>query len=118
MIKTDQSLLVYKATPGPWTMADRYDLRHNPCGIDIVKDMDRMIARMPDGATTMGGKAFPETWHNARLICAAPSLLKVAQKLLVWMEECSLACDCRYDDGNLYQEFRQAIQIAGGFSSE
>jgi len=78
MIKTDPTMLVYDATPGPWTTADRYDLRHNPCGMDIVKDMNYMRMEPP----AKGGKAFTETWSNARLICAAPPLLKVAQKLL------------------------------------
>ena len=118
MIKTDPTMLVYDATPGPWTTADRYDLRHNPCGIDIVKDMNRMIARMPDGAIAKGGKAFIETWNNARLICAAPPLLKVAQKLLLWMEECMAACDFNRDDIDLYHELRQTIRTAGGFSSD
>ncbi len=118
MIKTDPTMLVYNATPGPWTRADRYDLRHNPCGIDIVKDMDRMIARMPDGALTKGGKAFPETWNNARLICAAPPLLKVAQKLLLWMEEMMLAFEFSAEDDELYHELRQVVRTAGGFSSE
>ena len=118
MIKTDPTMLVYDATPGPWTTADRYDLRHNPCGMDIVKDMNYMIARMPDGATAKGGKAFTETWSNARLICAAPPLLKIAQKLLLWMEECMAACDFNQDDMDLYHELRQTIRTAGGFSSE
>ena len=118
MIKTDPTMLVCDATPGPWTTADRYDLRHNPCGMDIVKDMNYMIARMPDGATAKGGKAFTETWSNARLICAAPSLLKVAQKLLLWMEECDLAIEFNHDDLALYDELRQVIRTAGGFSSE
>lgn len=118
MIKTDPTMLVYDATPGPWTTADRYDLRHNPCGIDIVKDMERMIARMPDGATTKGGKAFSETWNNARLICAAPPLLKVAQKLLLWMEEMMPAFEFSAKDDELYHELRQVIRTAGGFSSD
>ena len=116
MIKTDPKMLVCDATPGPWTTADRYDLLHNPCGIDIVKNMNHMIARMPDGATVKGGKAFTETWSNARLICAAPLLLKVAQKLLLWMEECM--CDFNQEDMDLYYELRQTIRTPGGFSSE
>jgi hypothetical protein len=55
---------------------------------------------------------------NARLICAAPPLLKVAQKLLLWMEECMAACDFNQDDIDLYHELRQTIRTAGGFSSE
>ena len=118
MIKTDPKMLVNNATPGPWTTADRYDLRHNPCGIDIVKDMERLIARMPDGATTQGGKAFTETRNNARLICAAPPLLEVAQKLLLWMEECMSELDFNPDDWALYKELRQTIRAAGGFAPE
>jgi len=52
------------------------------------------------------------------LICAAPPLLKVAQKLLLWMEECMATCDFNQDDIDLYQELRQTIRTAGGFSSE
>ena len=45
-------------------------------------------------------------------------LLKVAQKLLLWMEECMAACDFNQDDIDLYHELRQTIRTAGGFSSE
>jgi hypothetical protein len=45
-------------------------------------------------------------------------LLEVAQKLLLWMEECMAACDFNQDDMDLYHELRQTIRTAGGFSSE
>lgn len=53
-----------------------------------------------------------------RLVCGAPQLLKIAQKLLLWMEECMAACDFNQDDMDLYHELRQTIRTAGGFSSE
>ena len=52
------------------------------------------------------------------LVCGAPPLLKIAQKLLLWMEECMAACDFNQDDMDLYHELRQTIRTAGGFSSE
>lgn len=54
----------------------------------------------------------------ARLICAAPPLLKVAQKLLLWMEEMMPAFEFSAKDDELYHELRQVIRTAGGFSSD
>ena len=45
-------------------------------------------------------------------------VLKVAQKLMLWMEECMAACDFNQDDMDLYHELRQTIRTAGGFSSD
>ena len=98
MIKTNPTMLVYNATEQPWT--DDHGVIVGPQGtICNLEPRDYKI-------------------ENAMLICAAPSLLKVAQKLLLWMEECSLACDFNHDDLDLYDELRQVIRTAGGFSSE
>ena len=92
MIKTDPSMLVCNHTPGPW-----------------------------NAGSVNGGKSFqfgPDYEDNIRLVCAAPPLLNVAQKLLLWMEECMPACDFNQEDMDLYHELRQTIRTAGGFSSE
>ncbi len=54
----------------PWHLQDRLTLRNNPCGIDVMGD-DKRVCIMPDGATTGGGRAFPEQWNNAQFIVQA-----------------------------------------------
>lgn len=73
-------------TPGKWELKDRYDLRHNPCGIDIAVNSNTMICRMPDGATVNGGNAFPEQLANARLIAAAPDMYEACKSAISEIE--------------------------------
>jgi hypothetical protein len=100
MIKTDPTMLVYNATEQPWT--DDY-------GVIVSPHRERAICNLEPRDYKI---------ENAMLICAAPPLLKVAQKLLLWMEECDLAIEFNHDDLALYDELRQVIRTAGGFSSE
>ena len=108
MIKTDPTMLVYDATKHPWTIG----FGGNPeddYGVIVSSHRERAICNLEPRDYKI---------ENARLICAAPPLLKAAQKLLLWMEECMSACDFNQDDMDLYHELRQAIKTAGGFSSE
>ena len=128
MIKTDPSMLVYDATPGPWESVIGAT---NGGGRLIIEshDFGAIAATSKRGAPSTQSRLSPDSPYyrsselaviesNARLICAAPPLLKVAQKLLLWMEECMAACDFNQDDIDLYHELRQTIRTAGGFSSE
>ena len=151
MIKTDPSMLVYDATPGPWESVIGAT---NGGGRLIIEshDFGAIVATSKRGAPSTQSRLSPDSPYyrsqikqlqprmsisvhlaplcrsriselaviesNARLICAAPPLLKVAQKLLLWMEECMAACDFNQDDIDLYHELRQTIRTAGGFSSE
>ena len=108
MIKTDPTMLVCDATPGPWTIG----FGGNPeddYGVIVSPHRERAICNLE-----------PRDYRieNARLICAAPPLLKVAQKLLLWMEECMPACDFTQEDMDLYHELRQTIIDAGGLQEE
>jgi len=108
MIKTDPTMLVCDATPGPWTLG----FGGNPeddYGVIVSPHRERAICNLEPRDYKI---------ENAMLICAAPPLLKVAQKLLLWMEECDLAIEFNHDDLALYDELRQVIRTAGGFSSE
>jgi len=114
--KTDPAMLVYHATPGPWMVAssDRGCAARALCvrGTHHGHGVSSVLAEVEVDRPMVSG----ESEANARLMAAAPSLLKVAQKLLLWMEEA--ACDFNRDDIDLYHELRQAIRMAGGFSSE
>ena len=108
MIKTDPTMLVYDATEQPWTLG----FGGNPeddYGVIVSPHRERAICNLE-----------PRDYRieNARLICAAPPLLKVAQKLLLWMEECMPACDFDQEDMALYHELRQTIIDAGGLQEE
>lgn len=108
MIRTDPTMLVYDATEQPWTIG----YGGNPgddFGVIVSPHRDRAICNL---------EPIDYKIENARLICAAPPLLKVAQKLLLWMEECPFACDFNHDDMDLYHKLRQTIKAAGGFSSD
>lgn len=108
MIKTDPTILVYDATEQPWTLG----FGGNPeddYGVIVSPHRARAICNLEPRDYKI---------ENARLICAAPPLLKVAQKLLLRMEECMAACDFDQDDMDLYHELRQTIKTACGFSSE
>jgi len=118
MIKTDPTMLVCDATPGPWTIGSANDpgyMGDLPVGSLYVEQAatHEVVAEI-----NSCGVPLPIHATNARLICAAPPLLKVAQKLLLWMEECDLAIEFNHDDLALYDELRQVIRTAGGFSSE
>jgi len=128
MIKTDPTMLVCDATPGPWQSVVGAT---NGGGRLIIEshDFGAIAATSKRGAPSTQSRLSPDSPYyrsselavmesNARLICAAPPLLKVAQKLLLWMEECMAACDFNRDDIDLYHELRQTIRTAGGFSSE
>ena len=128
MIRTDPTMLVYDATPGPWQAVMGAT---DGGGRLIVEshDFGAIAATSKRGAPTTQSRLSPDSPYyrsseiaviesNARLICAAPPLLKIAQKLLLWMEECMTACDFNQDDTDLYHELRQTIRTAGGFSSE
>jgi len=121
-------MLVCDATPGPWQSVVGAT---NGGGRLIIEshDFGAIAAMSKRGAPSTQSCLSPERAicnleprdyriENARLICAAPPLLKVAQKLLLWMEECMLACDFNQEDIDLYHELRQTIRTAGGFSSE
>jgi len=111
MIRTDPTMLVSNHTPGPWTARSINAGKSFQFGPDKVDDfIGEIFCRQPLPATPYE--------DNIRLVCASPALLKVAQKLLLWMEECMPACDFNQDDMNLYHELRQTIRTAGGFSSE
>jgi hypothetical protein len=120
MIKTDPTMLVCDATPGPWQSVVGAT---NGGGRLIIEshDFGAIAAMSKRGAPSTQSRLSPDSPYyrsselavmesNARLICAAPPLLKVAQKLLLWMEECMSACDFNQDDMDLYHELRQAIR--------
>ena len=128
MIKTDPTMLVCDATPGPWQSVVGAT---NGGGRLIIEshDFGAIAATSMRGAPSTQSCLSPDSPYyrssalavmesNARLICAAPLLLTVAQKLLLWMEECDLAIEFNHDDLALYDELRQVIRTAGGFSSE
>ena len=117
MIKTDPTMLVCDATPGPWQSVVGAT---NGGGRLIIEshDFGAIAAMSKRGAPSTQCSELAVMESNARLICAAPPLLKVAQKLLLWMEECDLAIEFNHDDLALYDELRQVIRTAGGFSSE
>jgi hypothetical protein len=101
-------MLVYNATEQPWTIG--YGGQpEDDFGVITSPHRDRAICNMEPRDYKI---------ENAMLICAAPPLLKVAQKLLLWLEECDLAIEFNHDDLALYDELRQVIRTAGGFSSE
>jgi hypothetical protein len=111
MIKTDPTMLVCNHTPGPWTAGSVNAGESFQFGPDAV---DNFIGEI----FCQHRPPASQEEDNIRLVCAAPPLLKVAQKLLLWMEECMAACDFNQDDIDLYHELRQTIRTAGGFSSE
>ena len=128
MIQTDPTMLVYDATPGPWEAV----IGATDGGGRLIinsHDFGAIAATSKRGAPTTQSRLSPDSPYyrsselaviesNARLICAAPPLLKIAQKLLLWMEECMPACNFNEDDMNLYHALRQTIRTAGGFSSD
>jgi hypothetical protein len=115
MIKTDPTMLVYTATPGPWFVASS-DRKHGAGRTDILcvrgthygDGVSSVLAEVAGNQPMVRG----ESESNAQLMAAAPQLLKVAQKLLLWMEECN------QDDTDLYHELRQTIRTAGGLKEE
>ena len=126
--KTNPKMLVYRATPGPWQSVTSYT---DGGGRLIIEspDFGAIAATSLRGAPSTQSRLSPDSPYyrsselavvesNALLLAAAPQLLVVAQKLLLWMEECMDACDFNKDDMDLYHELRQTIRTAGGFSSE
>ena len=126
--KTNPKMLVYKATPGPWQSVTSYT---DGGGRLIIESPDfRAIAATSlRGAPSTQSRLSPDSPYyrssklavveaNALLLAAAPQLLVVAQKLLLWLEECIPWCDFRFefvqDEDSLYHELRQAIIDAGG----
>tara|TARA_Y100001963_G_scaffold69799_1_gene97179 strand:- start:191 stop:529 length:339 start_codon:yes stop_codon:yes gene_type:complete len=65
-----------KHTCGPWLLEDR----ENFSGINVVTD-DKIICRLPDGASVTGGKCWPEQHANAHLIASAPELYEALKQL-------------------------------------
>lgn len=109
MIKTDPATLVYDATKQPWTMSFASQPEDDAYCAIVSPHRSRTICTLePDG----------HTLENAKLICAAPPLLKVAQKLLLWMEERMSVHGFNKEDTNLHYELHQAIKAAGGFPSD
>ena len=96
-------MLAYNATEPPWTIAyggnpgDDYAVIASPY-------RERAICNLEPQDYTI---------ENARLICAAPQLLQTAQKVLLWMDKMN-----NQDNIYLYNELRQVIEAAGGFSPE
>lgn len=126
--KTNPKKLVYKATPGPWQSVTSYT---DGGGRLIIEspDFGAIAATSLRGAPSTQSRLSPDSPYyrsselavvesNALLLAAAPQLLVVAQKLLLWMEECMDACDFNQEDIGLYQELRQAIIDAGGLQEE
>lgn len=111
MIKTDPTMLVCNHTPGPWTAGSVNAGKSFQFGPDAV---DNFIGEI---FCQLRPPASPYE-DDIHLVCGAPGLLKVAQKLLLWMEECMAAFDLNQDDIDMYHELRQAIRTAGGFSSD
>ena len=110
--KTNPKMLVYEATESPWKIG----YGGNPgddYGVIVSPHRERAICNL---------EPRDYKFENARLICAAPQLLKVAQKLLLWLEDCIPFCDFRFefvqDEDSLYHELRQAIIDAGGLQEE
>jgi hypothetical protein len=108
MIKTSPGALVCDVTKPPWIICFNSRPGDAFCVIASPHRTRAICTLEPDG----------HTLENARLICAAQPLLKVAQKLLLWMEGCMPMCDFSKDDMDLYHELRQTIRTAGGFSSD
>ena len=127
MIRTDPTMLVCDATPGPWLAVVG---RTDGGGRLIIEshDFGAIAATSKRGAPTTQSRLSEDSPYyrselavmeaNARLMCAAPPLLAVAQKLLLWMEECMSACDFNQEDMDLYHQLRQTIRSAGGFSAD
>lgn len=108
-IKTDPSILVCRHTPGPWTAGSvnaGKSFQFGPVDCSVGEVFCRL---------SLPASPYDE---NIRLVCASPHLLKIAQKLLLWMEDCMPACDFSGEDMDLYHELRRTIRTAGGFSSE
>lgn len=126
MIRTDPTMLVCDATPGPWQAV--IGATDGGGGLIIEShDFGPIAVTSKRGAPTTQSRLVPDSPYyrsseqaviesNARLICAAPPLLEVAQKLLLWMEECMSAFDFNQEDMDLYHQLRQTIRSAGGFS--
>lgn len=106
MLKTPKALLVNYHTPGPWTAGSTNGGKTFQFG-PKTQSIGEIF-----------GQAQPQYVENIKLVCAAPELLKVAQKMLLWMEDCLNEFDFNHEDENLYDELRQAIRAAGGFSCE
>ena len=66
--------MTWKNYDGPWEMENRKNERGDIVGINIASD-NFIICKLPDGASTEGGFAFPDQLSNAKLITAAPDLL-------------------------------------------
>ena len=69
-----------KTYDGPWKMENRENERGDIVGINIASD-NFIICKLPDGASTEGGFAFPDQLSNAKLIKMAPELLGACQIL-------------------------------------
>jgi hypothetical protein len=89
-----------------WKMVDRLDAKGNPCGINIANERGEVVCRMPDGATTGGGHAWPEQISNARLIASAPSLLEIGVALV---QNQAVPCESLIDLREITRQARQAL---------
>lgn len=128
MIKTDPTMLVCDATPGPWQSVigatdggGRLIIESHDFGAVAAtskRGAPTTQSRLPSDSPYYRSSELAVIEANACLICAAPPLLKVAQKLLLWMEEMMSAFEFNSEDDDLYHELRQVIRTAGGFSSD
>jgi len=106
--KTNPKNLVYNATESPWKIGyggnpgDDYAVIISPYRLRAICNLEPRDYK----------------FENARLICAAPQLLVIAQKLLLWLEGRMDACDFSKDDEAIYDELRQAIIDAGGLQEK
>ncbi len=90
-------------TPNPWRITG--PIRHDYEGLEIGNDR-RIIAVVLAAGPVPG----PEEWANARLIAAAPRLLKAARAALKRMAEVYRdTFDSRMDNDPLVIELRAAI---------
>lgn len=105
--KTNPKKLVYNATESPWKIGyggnpgDDYAVIISPYRLRAICNLEPR----------------DYTLENARLISAAPQLLKVAQRLLLRLEKVQER-DFGKDDEVLYDELRHAIIDAGGLQEE
>lgn len=109
-----------KHTPGPWTLyryAATQDTHHHAV-FASARDDGRRVTIATVYPVGDDGQTGGESYHNARLIAAAPAMLKALETIIKFAKEADKLYGDEYDESiwpeGVLEQGRAAIQAALG----